>query len=83
MPDLTPVHFFSHGSTMMLGEESDAATYWKQCGDDALAHGIKGVIMMVSSSKKKTTKGKLTERQLTTAPRAPTGTPTATASKSP
>ncbi|OJD33964.1 aromatic ring-opening dioxygenase family protein [Diplodia corticola] len=42
----TPVHFFSHGSTMMLGEESDAATYWNKCGDDALAHGIKGVIMM-------------------------------------
>ncbi|KKY21021.1 putative aromatic ring-opening dioxygenase family protein [Diplodia seriata] len=44
--DITPVHFFSHGSTMMLGEESDAATYWKKCGDDALAHGIKGIIMM-------------------------------------
>jgi hypothetical protein len=34
---------------MMLGEESDAATYWKSCGDEALANGIKGVIMMVSS----------------------------------
>jgi len=45
-PDLTPVHFFSHGSTMMLGEESTSATYWKKCGDEALAHGIKGVIMM-------------------------------------
>jgi len=43
---VTPVHFFSHGSTMMLGEESASATYWKQCGDDALAHGIKGVIIM-------------------------------------
>lgn len=43
----TPVHFFSHGSTMMLGEESTSATYWKQCGDNALAHGIKGVVMMV------------------------------------
>ncbi|KAH9842196.1 LigB subunit of an aromatic-ring-opening dioxygenase LigAB [Teratosphaeria destructans] len=43
---LSPVHFFSHGSTMMLGEESSSATYWKQCGDEALAHGIKGVIMM-------------------------------------
>lgn len=46
MPDITPVHFFSHGSTMMLGEESDAATYWKKCGDDALANGIKGIVMM-------------------------------------
>lgn len=46
MSALTPVHFFSHGSTMMLGEESDSATYWKACGDDALAHNIKGVIIM-------------------------------------
>ncbi|KAK5023873.1 hypothetical protein LTS07_008998 [Exophiala sideris] len=43
---LTPVHFFSHGSTMMLGEECDSAAYWKKCGDEALAHGIKGVIIM-------------------------------------
>ncbi|SMQ51374.1 unnamed protein product [Zymoseptoria tritici ST99CH_3D7] len=43
---LTPVHFFSHGSTMMLGEESTSATYWKGCGDAALANNIKGVIMM-------------------------------------
>lgn len=31
---------------MMLGEESKSATYWKKCGDEALAHNIKGVIMM-------------------------------------
>ncbi|KAF2003495.1 aromatic ring-opening dioxygenase family protein [Amniculicola lignicola CBS 123094] len=43
---LPPVHFFSHGSTMMLGEESRSATYWKKCGDAALAANIKGVIMM-------------------------------------
>jgi aromatic ring-opening dioxygenase catalytic subunit (LigB family) len=42
-----PVHFFSHGSTMMLGEESESATYWKKCGDEALANGVRGVIMMV------------------------------------
>ncbi|KAJ5377416.1 aromatic ring-opening dioxygenase family protein [Penicillium cataractarum] len=42
----TPVHFFSHGSTMMLGEESTSADYWKRCGDDALSHAIKGVIIM-------------------------------------
>ncbi|GAM41717.1 hypothetical protein EIK77_008769 [Talaromyces pinophilus] len=42
----TPVHFFSHGSTMMLGEESTSADYWKKCGDEALANGIKGVVMM-------------------------------------
>lgn len=45
--EVTPVHFFSHGSTMMLGEESTSADYWKKCGDEALASGIKGVVMMV------------------------------------
>jgi aromatic ring-opening dioxygenase catalytic subunit (LigB family) len=44
---LTPVHFFSHGSTMMLGEESESADYWKKCGDEALERKIKGVIIMV------------------------------------
>lgn len=44
---LTPVHFFSHGSTMMLGEESQSADYWKKCGDEALANGVKGIVMMV------------------------------------
>lgn len=43
---LAPVHFFSHGSTMMLGEESRSSDYWKSCGDVALAHNIKGVVMM-------------------------------------
>ncbi|KAK5004272.1 hypothetical protein LTR28_009130, partial [Elasticomyces elasticus] len=43
---LTPVHFFSHGSTMMLGGETESADYWKKCGDAALANGVKGVIMM-------------------------------------
>lgn len=32
---------------MMLGEESESADYWKKAGDHALAHGFKGVIMMV------------------------------------
>ncbi|KAE8453253.1 hypothetical protein EG329_011320 [Mollisiaceae sp. DMI_Dod_QoI] len=40
---LTPVHFFSHGSTMMLGEDSASANYWKKCGDAALENGIKHV----------------------------------------
>ena len=43
---LTPVHFFSHGSTMMLGEESVSGRYWRNCGDEALANGVKGIIMM-------------------------------------
>lgn len=44
------MHFFSHGSTMMLGEESESADYWKKCGDEALARKIKGVIIMVGYS---------------------------------
>jgi len=31
---------------MMLGEKSKSADYWKACGDEALRHGFKGVIMM-------------------------------------
>lgn len=49
MLGLTPVHFFSHGSTMMLGEDSESADYWKKCGDEALAQGIKGVVIMVKT----------------------------------
>ncbi|KAI0569559.1 Aromatic ring-opening dioxygenase family protein [Pyrenophora tritici-repentis] len=41
-----PIHLFSHGSTMMLGEVSRSADYWKACGDEANHHGFKGVIMM-------------------------------------
>jgi len=44
---LSPVHLFSHGSTMMLGEDSASARYWEKCGDEALAHGIEHVVMMV------------------------------------
>ncbi|KAK3359953.1 Extradiol ring-cleavage dioxygenase, class III enzyme, subunit B [Lasiosphaeria hispida] len=43
---MTPVHLFSHGSAMMLGEESASARYWEKCGDDALAHGIEHVVIM-------------------------------------
>ncbi|KAK7955004.1 extradiol ring-cleavage dioxygenase class iii protein-like protein subunit B [Apiospora saccharicola] len=43
---MAPVHMFSHGSTMMLGEESASADYWKKCGDEALAHGVEHVVMM-------------------------------------
>jgi hypothetical protein len=34
---------------MMLGEESESATYWKKAGDSAIGNKIKGVIMMVST----------------------------------
>lgn len=46
---MAPVHLFSHGSTMMLGEESASADYWKKCGDEALAHGVEHVVMMVTN----------------------------------
>ena len=31
---------------MMLGEQSESADYWKKCGDEAIANGVKGIIMM-------------------------------------
>ncbi|KIV92423.1 hypothetical protein PV10_03723 [Exophiala mesophila] len=43
---LTPVHFFSHGSTRMLEAETEAGSYWHRCGQEALKHNVKGVIMM-------------------------------------
>lgn len=45
---MAPVHFFSHGSTMMLGEEHNSAKYWERMGDLALANGLEHVVMMVS-----------------------------------
>lgn len=45
---MSPVHFFSHGSTMMLGEESTSAQYWKEKGDEALKNGVEHVVIMVS-----------------------------------
>jgi hypothetical protein len=44
---MAPVHLFSHGTTMMLGEEHASAKYWERCGDEALANGIEHVVMMV------------------------------------
>ncbi|KAB5545584.1 Extradiol ring-cleavage dioxygenase, class III enzyme, subunit B [Coniochaeta sp. 2T2.1] len=43
---MAPVHLFSHGTTMMLGEEHASATYWEECGDEALANGIEHVVIM-------------------------------------
>ncbi|CAN8095661.1 unnamed protein product [Discula destructiva] len=43
---MSPVHFFSHGSTMMLGEESASAQYWEQMGEEALKNGVKHVVIM-------------------------------------
>lgn len=40
------VVFCSHGSTMMLGEDSTAGRYWQKVGEEALARGVKGVVFM-------------------------------------
>ncbi|KAL4971272.1 aromatic ring-opening dioxygenase family protein [Aspergillus desertorum] len=42
----TPVFLFAHGSTMMLGEESEPARVWEEVGNKALRRGIKRIIMM-------------------------------------
>ncbi|KAE8136112.1 Extradiol ring-cleavage dioxygenase, class III enzyme, subunit B [Aspergillus pseudotamarii] len=45
-PNLAPVLFLSHGTTMMLGTDSRTRDYWEALGRDALRHGAKGVIIM-------------------------------------
>jgi len=30
----------------MVEEDTESARYWKQCGDEAIAHGVKGIVMM-------------------------------------
>lgn len=45
---MAPVHFFSHGSTMMLGEDSSSARYWEKMGQEALKNGVEHVVIMVS-----------------------------------
>ncbi|OOO06261.1 Extradiol ring-cleavage dioxygenase class III protein subunit B [Aspergillus oryzae] len=42
----TPVFLFAHGSTMMLGEESEPARIWEEVGNEALRRGIKRIVMM-------------------------------------
>lgn len=36
----------SHGSTMMLGEDSEPAEFWKSVGQEAKRRGIKGIVWM-------------------------------------
>ncbi|KAL2811537.1 Extradiol ring-cleavage dioxygenase, class III enzyme, subunit B [Aspergillus granulosus] len=43
---MAPVLFLSHGTTMMLGTDSRTRDYWAALGRDALAHGVKGIIIM-------------------------------------
>lgn len=42
-----PVLLFSHGTTLLTGEQSHIRDYWQQHGEKALTYGIKGVIIMV------------------------------------
>ncbi|CAG9951280.1 unnamed protein product [Clonostachys rosea f. rosea IK726] len=42
----TPVFLFAHGSTMMLGEESEPARIWENVGNECLRRGVKRIVMM-------------------------------------
>ncbi|KAF7552184.1 hypothetical protein G7Z17_g4506 [Cylindrodendrum hubeiense] len=42
----TPVFLLAHGSTMMLGEESEPAKIWEEIGNEALRRGVKRIVMM-------------------------------------
>ncbi|UPK99353.1 hypothetical protein LCI18_010288 [Fusarium solani-melongenae] len=44
--NLAPVHFLSHGTTMVLGERSNIADYWEKIGQEAVNHGVNGIIIM-------------------------------------
>lgn len=41
-----PVHFFSHGSTRMIEADTTSAAYWEKCGKEALAHKVRGIVIM-------------------------------------
>ena len=58
----------------MLDADTDAAAYWKRSGEDALAYGVKGLIVMVSSVQAPWSK-------MLTDIRVPTGTAVVTRSK--
>ncbi|KAL4881895.1 aromatic ring-opening dioxygenase family protein [Aspergillus karnatakaensis] len=42
----TPVLLFSHGTPMMLGEESNSRVAWERLGDEARRRGIKRIVIM-------------------------------------
>ena len=42
-----PVLLFSHGTTMLTGEDSHIREYWLHHGNEALEYGIKGIVIMV------------------------------------
>lgn len=41
-----PCFFFSHGSTLMMGERSAPAAYWEEVGRQALAQGVERIVFM-------------------------------------
>lgn len=45
----TPLIFVSHGSTMMLGEQSVVSDDWERQGRNAERRGIKGIVILVRS----------------------------------
>jgi aromatic ring-opening dioxygenase catalytic subunit (LigB family) len=45
-PHPTPAFFFSHGSTMMLGEDSVVGDFWASVGTEAKRRGVKGIVFM-------------------------------------
>ena len=48
-PVMTPVHFFCHDSTMILGEESHSrCDVLKGCGDEDFAHKLRGSAILMS-----------------------------------
>lgn len=44
-----PVLLFSHGTTMLAGEQSHVLDYWQYHGQKAVEYPVRGIIMMVSS----------------------------------
>ncbi|KAI0973198.1 LigB subunit of an aromatic-ring-opening dioxygenase LigAB [Xylaria arbuscula] len=42
----TPVFLFAHGSTMMLGEESETAKIWEDVGNEVLRRDVKRIVIM-------------------------------------
>lgn len=43
----TPLVFVSHGSTMMLGEQSVVTQDWQEIGRKIEKRGVRGIVLMV------------------------------------
>ncbi|KAM0793766.1 hypothetical protein ACM66B_001184 [Microbotryomycetes sp. NB124-2] len=42
----TPVILVSHGSTMMLGEDTESGRWWQSVGEEAMKRKVKGVVFL-------------------------------------